>query len=151
MRWRLLQIADSAFPAGGFAHSAGLEAAFHVGSARTGEELDAYLRAHLWNTGTASLPFVSAAHDDPEALSSLDAAVQALLTNHVANRASRTQGRAFVSTCAHVFQQPFIAKVAASVRTREVRGHFAPLFGSVLVALGLSRLDAQVLYLHFAL
>lgn len=151
MHWRLLQIADSTFPAGGFAHSAGLEAAFQAGAVRSVEQLDAYVRAHLWNAGTASLPFVSAAHQEPESHASLDAELQALLSNHVANRASRTQGRAWISTCENVFQRAPIAEAARRVRAREVMGHLAPLFGAALAALGVARVDAQALHLHFAL
>src|SRR6516165_2181582 len=84
VRWQLLQIADSAFPTGGFAHSGGLEAAVHHGCARTAEELGTYVGGHLWNVGWASLPFVTAAFESPGDVWALDAWNDAAMTNHVA-------------------------------------------------------------------
>src|ERR1700730_14489767 len=75
--WRVLQIADSAFPTGGFAHSAGLEAATQLGAARTSDQLDTYIRVHLWNVGNASLPFVAAAYDQPDEVWAMDARIDA--------------------------------------------------------------------------
>ncbi len=69
----------------------------------------------------------------------------------MANRASRTQGRAFVATCARVFDDPFIASVAAGARAREVAAHFAPLFGAVLAALAVGRREALGLHMYLAL
>ena len=149
--WRILQIADSAFPTGGFAHSAGLEAALHLGRAATPDQLDAYVHQLLWNTGSAALPFVARAHDAPHEVWTLDARVDALLTNHVANRASRTQGRAFVATCARVFDEPALASLGTQSRTREVRAHFAPMVGASLAALSMGRRDALALHLHMTL
>lgn len=149
--WRLLQIADSAFPTGGFAHSAGLEAAHHLGDSGLAERLDAYVHAFLWNVGNASLPFVAATHDHPHEVWATDAQVDAFLTNHVANRASRTQGRAFVATCARVFDQPLLASLATRTGTREVTAHFAPVFGASLAALAVGRREALALHLYLAL
>ena len=73
IHWRILQIADSAFPTGGFAHSGGLEAALHLGEASTPDRLDAYVQVSLWNTGTAWLPFVAGAYDAPHDVRALDA------------------------------------------------------------------------------
>ena len=44
----LFQLVDSAFPVGGFSHSAGLEAAVHAGLVRPGDRagLEAFLRSH---------------------------------------------------------------------------------------------------------
>jgi urease accessory protein len=149
--WRVLQIADSAFPTGGFAHSAGLEAAMHFGGVRTTEDLDVHIRSHLWNVGHASLPFVAETCRRPHEVWAMDARVEALLTNHVANRASRTQGRAFIATCARVFDQPELAVLAARARTQDVSAHYAPLFGASLAALAVDLRDALALHLHLAL
>src|ERR1700678_3957700 len=105
-RWRTLQLADSAFPTGGFAHSSGLEAAFFAGVVDTDSRFNAYVSAHLWNCGHSALPFVTAAHERPALVDELDTAIDAQLVNHVVNRASRTQGRAFLSTAARVFDAP---------------------------------------------
>jgi urease accessory protein len=154
VRWQLLQIADSAFPTGGFAHSGGLEAAVQHGRARTADDLCAYVGEHLWNVGWASLPFVTAAFDAPHEVWALDAWNDASITSHVANRASRTQGRTFLATCARIFDDPLhhcVLALSARARTRQVSAHFAPVFGAVLAALGASRLEVQALHLHLAL
>ena len=86
--WRLLQLADSAFPAGAFAHSGGLEALLQAGlvDERT---LPARLSELAFNAARSMLPFVE--RPDPAG----DRACDAFLSNHVANRASRAQGGAF--------------------------------------------------------
>lgn len=150
-RWRLLQLADSGFPTGGFAHSAGLEASVHLGAVQTARDLDAYLRALLGNVGHASLPFAAAAFDDPREVWALDAWCDATLTSHVANRASRTQGRAFLATCGRTFEEGAVVELATRARSRTVPAHFAPVFGAALVALGVERRDALGLLLYVAL
>ncbi|HEX4448183.1 MAG TPA: urease accessory UreF family protein [Polyangiaceae bacterium] len=152
IRWQLLQIADSAFPTGGFAHSSGLEAAMQHGRARSAEDLDAFVGEHLWSVGTASLPFVAAAFDAPDDVWGLDARVDATLNNHVANRASRTQGRTFLATCARVFDDPRVGAMAARARARGgVASHLAPVFGASLASLGSDRHEALALHLYMAL
>jgi urease accessory protein len=89
------QLVDSAFPTGGFAHSAGLEAAWQNGEIRNRKELGSFLEASLEQLGHAALPFVTAAYQDVERVTEFDQLCDAFTSNHVANRASRLQGRAF--------------------------------------------------------
>src|SRR5438552_18534524 len=98
-----LQLADSAFPTGGFAHSAGLEAAWQQGFIRGSAELREFIHASLVQCGHASLPFVIAACQHIKSLSFIDLECDAMLTNHVANRASRAQGRALARVVQSVF------------------------------------------------
>jgi len=144
IRWRILQLADSAFPTGGFAHSAGLEAAVHFGEVPTSARLEAYVRAYIWNVGNTSLPFVTAAHEQPHSLPTLDLLCDATLTNHVTNRASRTQGRAFLTTCKRVFAEPSIVDLASRVRGSP--SHLAPAFGAALRTLEVPCADARFLF-----
>jgi urease accessory protein len=150
-RWRTFQIADSGFPTGGFAHSAGLEAALHAGVIDSGSRFDTFVHAQLWNCGYGALPFVAAAHRCPDGVDELDAALDAQLVNHVANRASRTQGRAFLSTAARVFDAPAVVALAARAAAREIAAHHAPVFGAALAAIDVAPGDTLALYLLLAL
>jgi len=132
--WLLWQLADSAFPTGGFAHSLGLEAAWQHGEVRNRAELISFIEAGLQQLGHASLPFVMAGHADPEILPELDRLCDAFTSNHVANRASRGQGQAFLSAVKRIY------KLEEESQKWEMQfAHFAPVFGSCLRQLGIDR------------
>jgi urease accessory protein len=136
--WLLWQLADSAFPTGGFAHSNGLEAAWQQGEARHAADLSAFLEASLWQMGRGILPFVMAAHDEPDQLAALDQHSEAFLSNHVANRASRLQGRALLASARRVFAPLSLAQPCY--------GHWAPVFGAITNVLGVTRSSAANLF-----
>lgn len=123
---RLLQLADSAFPAGTFAHSFGIEAMRQLGLVRTEEALTLRLRELVWHTALGALPFLHDAHAGDAAQA--DRACDVFLSNHVANRASRAQGRAFLLAAEATF------------------GTAAPTlpFAHVAVATGASFADAAI-------
>jgi urease accessory protein len=150
-RWLLLQIADSAFPAGGFAHSAGLEAMVQAGAIDRSRGVADFARDVIWQTACGALPFVRAAHSECADVASLDALSEVTLWSSVANRASRTQGRAFVDSAARSFGGETLASLRARVSSRELHGHVAPLFGAVSAAIGLDVDEASEALLHTSL
>jgi urease accessory protein len=128
------QLMDSAFPTGGFAHSAGLEAAWQHGEVRGRVELLAFAETSLEQLGHAALPFVTATFDAPEKLSEFDVLCDAFTTNHVANRASRAQGRAFLTAVERIFKSEI-----RNPKSEIEFAHFAPVFGACLRQLDISR------------
>ena len=148
--WLLLQLSDSALPTGGFAHSAGLEAAAQQGEIPSPVELRRFVQDALWQTGHFALPLASAARADAAALPRLDARADAFLVSRVANRASRTQGRAFLDTAARVFPAEVTA-LRDSARTANLSLHHAPIFGAVCGALGVEQTHVRQLWLSMTL
>ena len=155
--WRILQLADSAFPAGGFAHSGGLEAMVQGGELPREQATRSMLRNALWQVGFGALPLIGAAHDSPSSLLELDARCDAFLVNHVANRASRTQGRAFFGTSVRVFCSPSaegttntppLLELYRKAREASLAFHHPPVFGAVLRLLDVDRHDTAALALH---
>jgi urease accessory protein len=140
--WLIWQLADSAFPTGGFGHSGGLEAGWQHGEV-TRATLPAFLETSLRQCARAALPFVAAAHASAERLTELDQHCEAFLSNHVANRASRLQGRAFWTATTRAFLPDLIEPPELC--------HLAPVFGVLTCRLGLAALPAArlFLFLHF--
>ncbi|MGA2497496.1 MAG: urease accessory UreF family protein [Tepidisphaeraceae bacterium] len=134
----ILQLADSAFPSGGFAHSAGLEASCQQGRVRGLADLHEFIDAGLTSSGRSSGPLVAAAGRQPERLQELDRWADAMLANHVANRASRAQGRALLFAAERAFSRPSLASLRERMRTQAMASHLAPVLGATCGCLGLA-------------
>lgn len=147
--WLVWQLADSAFPAGGFAHSFGLEAACQQGEVDAAS-LPAFVRDAIVQAGYSGLPFVHAAFDDPQSVGFVDERCHAYLRNPVASRASRIQGRAWLGTVARSFRTDEVWEIVALVRAHTAYRHFGPIFGATLNALNIDRSDAARLFLFGA-
>ena len=164
--WLIWQLADSAFPIGGFAHSGGLEAAWQQGEVRNGSELLSFLKVSLHQLGRGGLLLVAAAHAEAERLDEFDELCDAFLSNHVANRASRLQGKAFYSAVERVFHVSAKRGISWSLtdecsRRREEAdakpngtglatalryAHFAPVFGALTRMLNIRGETVQHLF-----
>jgi urease accessory protein len=145
--WLVWQLADSAFPAGSFAHSFGLEAAWQQGEV-TGASLPAFVGDAIAQAGQSGLPFVLAAHDDPAGLPTVDERYEAFLRNPVANRASRVQGRAWLATVDRSFPAPAVRELCDAIRSAGGPRHFAPAFGATLRVLDVDRRETSRLFLY---
>ena len=146
--WLTWQIVDSAFPVGAFAHSWGLETAWQAGHVDDERALDRFLTESIQQTGWSVLPVMTAAHRAPERLAALDALSDAFLTNAVANRASRVQGRALAATAARIWPSPALTSLQTGLQ--DIRTHVAPVSGVVFRSLGLAEEVAQRVVLHGA-
>jgi urease accessory protein len=143
--WLLWQLADSAFPTGGFAHSGGVEAAFQYGEINGRETLIAFLEAALNQAGQGALPFVSAAFDQIEPFARIDSHCDAFNSNHVANRASRLQGRAFLNSVVRAFALEPLQRFREELEYLPC--HFAPVFGAVAQCLQIEKPSTLRLFL----
>lgn len=148
MEFVLWQLADSAFPTGGFSHSSGLEAAWQHGEVGSRDALISFVHAGLEQAGSASLPFVNVAHAEPDRCGDLDGVCDAFTTNHVANRASRVQGKAFAAAVQRIFPVEMTGDGGLpDLRSHLVFGHLAPVFGASLRRIGIAHDVATRLFL----
>jgi urease accessory protein len=129
--WLIWQLADSAFPAGGFAHSGGLEAAWRWGKVPSERELTNYIRANLTQVAHSQLPFVVRVHGSLERFCESDRLCEAFLSNHVANRASRRQGQSLLTSSSAIFATRFLVDLRALTVEKDLACHFSPVFGAV--------------------
>jgi urease accessory protein len=140
------QLIDSGFPAGGFAHSGGLEASVHHGLVdRAGVLL--FAKHALSQAGRSALPIVTRAHQEPGALAELDDVSDVFLSSAVANRASRAQGRAFLTSVARSFPHEALSSMEAQMRMDRLCFHYAPVFGAALNVLEVTAVDTQRAFL----
>jgi urease accessory protein len=97
---------------------------------------------------------VTAAYDEPGRLAEFDQLCDAFTTNHVANRASRTQGRALLSAVERIFPErgqpcPRSSSTTGELADKAVRApfaHFAPVFGACLRQLEVPRETAARMF-----
>lgn len=143
-QWILWQLSDSAFPSGSFSHSGGLEAVHQHLEVRSGGDLTFFLRSALAQSARSQVPFLNSAFENSESFQRIDWRLDAFTSNHVANRASRRQGRAFLQGVQKTFPSDSLDCLVAETETAP--RHLATVFGAVCRCLGLGKTAAQNLF-----
>jgi urease accessory protein len=143
----LLVLADGRLPAGGHAHSGGLESAIAAGRLRDLAGLDAFLRGRLATTGRVSAAFAAAACAGRVAVTALDDGLDARTPSPALRRTSRAQGRALLRAGRAIFADPaslLDPRAWAAGPARAVGPHHPVALGLVAAVAGLGPTDAAV-------
>lgn len=130
-RAALLLLADSRLPAGGHAHSGGLEEAVEAGRVATVADLRSFLRGRLATAGLVAAAFAAAACRHSGDLIGLDAEYDARTPSPALRKASRAQGRALLRAGRAMWPLPPVREA-----------HHAVALGVVAHAAGLGPDDA---------
>ncbi|GAB4858994.1 hypothetical protein Ancab_040383 [Ancistrocladus abbreviatus] len=154
-QWNQWQLLDSILPTGGFAHSFGLEAAIQARLVNSPQDLYNFVIHSLENTGSLLLPFVHAltiSHDE-ETWHKLDRALDAMLTNEVARKASTAQGSALLRVATAIFTEiPSLKTMRdTSLRCGMVSFHHAPIFGLICGLLDFDSETSQRAYMFITM
>ncbi|WP_395107020.1 urease accessory protein UreF [Actinomadura sp. SCN-SB] len=117
---RLLLLADSRLPAGGHAHSGGLEPAVTAGEVRDVAGLADFLRGRLATAGlvSAALAAAACAHARASgwAWERLDAEADARTPSPAQRKASRAQGRSLLRVARRTWPHPALDALADACR-----------------------------------
>ena len=150
----LLQFADGLFPAGGFAHSLGLETYVQDGRVSDVAGLEAFVVAQLEGSSgpcdavAAALAARAAATGDVDALIALDVRVEAMRVVPESRAASRQMGRQTLRVAgALTTDRTLDAYIAATTHGR-APGHHAVAFGAALGREGVSPEHVAAAYLY---
>jgi urease accessory protein len=150
----LLQFADGLFPAGGFAHSFGLETYVQDGRVRDRHDLEAFVAAHLEGSAgpadatAAAIAVTIARREDAEEWLALDARLDAMKAVPEFRAASRQMGRQTLRIAAGVGADPFLARLARAVDEGRAAAHHATVFGAAVGRGGVDPERAAAAYLY---
>jgi len=150
----LLQFSDGLFPAGGFAHSFGLETYVQDGRIRDRHDLEMFVAAHLdgsagpADAAAAAIAVGVARRDDSHEWFALDARLDAMKTVPEFRAASRQMGRQALRVAAGLGDDPFLGRLARAVEDDRAAAHHATVFGAAVGRGGVEPERAAAAYLY---
>jgi urease accessory protein len=150
----LLQFSDGLFPAGGFAHSFGLETYVQDGRVRDRHDLEMFVAAHLdgsagpADAAAAAIAVGVARRDESHEWFALDARLDAMKTVPEFRAASRQMGRQTLRVAAGLGDDPFLGRLARAVDDDRAAAHHATVFGAAVGRGGAEPERAAAAYLY---
>lgn len=146
--YRLLQISDSAFPRGAFAHSYGLETYVAEERIASSTELEEFI-ASVLRHGVATLDgvylreaFLAKQEGALSRVVALDAAYDAARPVKSLRDASRSVGRQFLRTARGFIDDPFLDELEDAARSERTYGHYPITLSCVAESLDLACAEA---------
>jgi urease accessory protein len=142
----LLLLADGRFPAGGYAHSGGLEPAVAHGGVHDLATLESFLAGRAATVGLVTAAFAAAACNaagqrDTARLDALDAALDARMPSPAQRATSRQLGRQLLRVATAITPDPLFDQL-------DDRLHQPVAFGTTCAVMGLVAHDAALTSLH---
>jgi len=143
---RLLQVNDSAFPTGGYAHSYGFEQIVALGLVTDAASMQRHILAHVWPALIHfELPIVRLAQaaaraQDSTRLLELDALVDATKSARELREASRATGRQRLRAFLDAAPSAPLIALAQAVEEGSAQAHHAVVFGAGMPAVPLHAL-----------
>ncbi|MFN8023460.1 MAG: urease accessory UreF family protein [Acidimicrobiales bacterium] len=145
MNASLLLLADSRFPTGAHAHSAGIEASHARGDVRSIADLAAFVEGRLATVAPTDAAFTAASCLLSPERAVLDAELAARTPSPRLRRLSRSLGRQLLRPAERAWPSP----AYTSLRALHVDGPMQPIaLGAVAAAAGLSPDEAALCSLH---
>ena len=147
----LLQVSDTAFPTGAFAHSMGLEAFYDAGELRDAKDLRRFVRLTLDSLSTSDCVALRTAYaaDSIEALERVDQLLAATKLTRELREASATTGRRFLASVEALgVESRRLEEFTGRVQCGNFPGNLAVGFGIAVPVLGVGLSDAIHAYLY---
>jgi urease accessory protein len=142
----LLLLADGRLPAGGYAHSGGLEPSIAAGRVPDADGLERFLTGRAETAGFVAAAFAAAAcgcaaREDFSALSTLEPELDARMPSPQLRAVSRTLGRQLLRVMQSIHPHPHFAALG-------VEPHQPMVMGAAAAAFDLGPRDAALAVLH---
>lgn len=142
----LLLLTDGRFPAGGYAHSGGLEPQVRAGLVHDLETLESFLTGRATTIGLVAAAFAAAAANasavgDMASLGDLDAAFEVRTPSPAQRETSRQLGRQLLRVATTICPHPIYERL-------NPRAHQPVVFGVACTVMGLQPQDAALGCLH---
>lgn len=150
----LIQIHDSAFPTGAFAHSFGMETYIQENVIRNEDGLrefcDMYVRHNLASTDAiiAKEAYELAKNRDSKGLIHLESICHGIKLSPETRKGSTMMGRRFLETVYPLSDDEFLTFWYEKLKNKEIKGHYPVIYGIYTAMLGVDAKMALETFLY---